>query len=123
VVGAERGAVRLYLHEERSTRHTLVGHEIGTGAPLADHVVVPAVPIAEVLVDGCDLLKIDCEGAEFEILAGASDEALRRARRVVVEFHRTVGDPNVLLERLAAAGFSADVLAEDEPFGVIGAVL
>ena len=86
MVGVSEAPVGLYIHEERSTRHTLVGHEIGTGAPLTDHVVVPAVPIAEVLVDGCDLLKIDCEGAEFEILAEASDETLRRARRVVVEF-------------------------------------
>ena len=123
VVGVEREAVPLYLHEERSTRHTLVGHEIGSGAPLTKHVMVPAAPIAEVLADGCDLLKIDCEGGEFGILAGAGDETLRRARRIVLEFHRTVGDPDVLLDRLAAAGFRAEVLAGDELFGVIGATL
>jgi FkbM family methyltransferase len=35
----------------------------------------------------CDLLKLDCEGAEYEILFQASEDALRRVRRIIMEYH------------------------------------
>jgi FkbM family methyltransferase len=117
--------IRLYLHHQWSTRNTLLGREIGSGEPLASYVDVAAIGIDAVLDVGCDVLKIDCEGAEYEILAGASDSALRRVRRLVVEFHRTAGDPQVLLDRLAAAGFDASIIDGSDPgqpFGLIGAI-
>jgi FkbM family methyltransferase len=126
VVGRSNGeqTVRLYLHEERSTRHTLLGHEIGSGRTLARHIDVPAVSIDEVLADDCDLLKVDCEGAEFQIFGEAEVSVLRRTRRAVVEFHRSVGDPLVLVRRFSDAGFDAQILSGADPseaFGVIGA--
>jgi FkbM family methyltransferase len=126
VVGrvAERASVRLYLHDERSTRNSLLGREVGSGARLGRHVDVAAIEIDEVLAEPCDLLKIDCEGAEFAIFDEVGDAALRRTRRVVVEFHRIEGDPTVLIDRLHAAGFHAHILAGKDPaqpFGLIGA--
>lgn len=126
VVGEPRpgGRVDLYVHDERSTRNTLVGHEIGTGRPLSEKVSVPAVPIADVMSEPVDLLKVDVEGAEFEVFEHATDEQLRRAERIVLEFHRSVGSPTVLLERLEACGFSAQILdgdSDNASFGVIGA--
>jgi FkbM family methyltransferase len=125
VVGkSQTGSVDLFVHGERSTRNTVVGREIGSGAPLEQRVTVPAVPIHEVLAEPCDLLKIDCEGAEFDIMASASTCSLRRIERIILEFHRTVGDPQSLIARLTAAGFAARILAgedPEQPFGVIGA--
>jgi FkbM family methyltransferase len=118
------GMVRLYLHEERSTRHTLLGREIGSGQELTSHVDVPAISIEQVLADACDLLKVDCEGAEFDIFDGIDDSVLRQARRIILEFHRTAGDPELLLQRLADAGFDARILEGTNPsesFGVIAA--
>lgn len=126
VVGSplEGGVISLYLHDSRSTRNTLLGQEIGTGAALTRTVEVPAVDIDEVLAEPRDLLKVDCEGAEFEIFSHVGDAALRRVRKIVVEFHPLIGDPDTLLDRFAAAGFDANVLvaAEGGQFGVIGAV-
>lgn len=34
-----------------------------------------------------DLLKLDCEGAEYAILMGASTESLARVQRIVMEYH------------------------------------
>lgn len=47
----------------------------------------------------CNLLKLDCEGAEWEILRGASDAALACVARIVGEFHFAPGTPD------AAASF------------------
>jgi hypothetical protein len=34
-----------------------------------------------------DLLKLDCEGAEYAILMGASAESLAHVQRIVMEYH------------------------------------
>ena len=42
---------------------------------------------SELSIGTCDFLKIDCEGAEYEILFGASDETLARVRHITMEYH------------------------------------
>jgi len=42
---------------------------------------------ADLELDRCDFLKIDCEGAEFEILFHASEQTIRRIRHVAMEYH------------------------------------
>lgn len=44
-------------------------------------------------IERCDLLKLDCEGAEYEILYGASDELLSRIGNIVLEYHHFSDDP------------------------------
>jgi FkbM family methyltransferase len=123
LVGEAAPAVRLYLSGVRSTRHTLLAKEIESGAPLRDFVDVPTVTVADVVGDGCDLLKLDCEGAEFEALLRSDDETLRSARRLVVEYHRIGGEPEELVDRLEAAGLEVSVLWTSEAVGAIGARL
>lgn len=64
--------------------------------------------------DTLDLLKLDCEGAEVDILSNCSEDVLRNTRRIVGEFHAGHG---VFLEgigaRLQRLGF--DVKAELNP--------
>jgi hypothetical protein len=81
------------------------------------------VTLADVVGVGCDLLKLDCEGAEFDALLSADDETLRRAQRIILEFHRIVGSPDVIVDRLEAAGMDVNVLWEIESVGLIGARL
>ena len=38
-------------------------------------------------IDKCDFLKIDCEGAEYEILMNASQECLRKIEVISIELH------------------------------------
>jgi FkbM family methyltransferase len=53
--------------------------------------------------DELDLLKMDCEGAEIEIVAQASDTDLRRIREIRMEFHGPDIEPT--LQRLLGLGF------------------
>ncbi len=118
-----RRETRLYLHDERSTRNTLLAIEIGSGDELTQSVVVPAYRLRDVLDDGCELLKIDAEGSEYEMLSNTPADVLRRAERVVVEFHRLAGDPEDLFRILRSSGFEARMLVgEVGPVGVIGAI-
>lgn len=123
LVGEAAPAARLYLSGVRSTRHTLLAKEIESGAPLREFIEVPTVTVADVVGEGCDLLKLDCEGAEFEALLRADDETLRRAQRLVVEYHRIGGEPKEIVDRLEAAGLGVEVLWTSEAVGAIGARL
>jgi FkbM family methyltransferase len=120
LAGQATPSVRLYLSELDSTRHTLVGKEIESGEQLRDFVDVPTVTLADVVGSGCDLLKLDCEGAEFDALLGADDDTLRRAQRIILEYHRIGGSPEVIVDRLEAAGMKVRLLAELETVGLIG---
>ena len=121
LVGEVAPTVRLYLSGLDSTRNTVAGKEIESGEPLRDFVDVPTVTLADVVGSGCDLLKLDCEGAEFEALLGADDDTLRRAQRIILEFHRIAGSAEVIVDRLEAAGMTVTLLEEIESVGLIGA--
>lgn len=74
--------------------------DLSAGEPLqiASHadeeggkVRVPSVTLAEVLaqqeLERIDLLKLDCEGAEYPILMSAPPETLRKVDRIIMEYH------------------------------------
>lgn len=57
-------------------------------------------------IERCDLLKLDCEGAEYEIILGAAPETLGRIGRIVMECHRGQEATPADLERhLVVSGF------------------
>ena len=83
---------------------------------------VPAITLPEIFdkyqVDRCDFLKLDCEGAEYEILLNLPLEYLQRISRIALEWHG-VEDPairrsqsNALVERLMSAGFAIETYWE-----------
>lgn len=47
----------------------------------------PARRLADFVDGDVDLLKIDCEGAELDVLAGLGPPMLARVRRIVLEYH------------------------------------
>ena len=74
-------------------------------------VSVPCTTLAEIFarhrIDRCDLLKIDCEGAEYEILYSAPSDVLARVQRIVLEWHGIPGHtPEALEQFLRSQGFS-----------------
>ena len=63
-------------------------------------------------LDRVGLLKLDCEGAEYEILLNSSDDTLRRISGVAIEYHLGLNDgtPQHLGEFLSKKGFDVTVL-------------
>lgn len=59
-------------------------------------------------IEGCDLLKIDCEGCEFEVLLNAPADVLRKIKRISLEYHEGVTPytHEALVSHLRANGFS-----------------
>ncbi len=103
------------------------------GAAYAEHAArtrknrKPGVTLAglfdEHRIARCDLLKLDCEGAEYDALYGLPAEHRQRIRRCVVEYH---ADPNhkrargdELVGWFARSGFRVDHYTDvvGEPVG------
>lgn len=59
----------------------------------------------------CGLLKLDSEGAEYEILLNASDATLHRIRNIAMEYHVGLNDhtPDELADFLSDKGFAVKV--------------
>jgi FkbM family methyltransferase len=70
----------------------------------------------------CKLLKMDCEGAEYEILLNASEATLRRIERISMEYHVGLNahTPQELARFLMSNGFDVQVL---DPLDVEGGYL
>lgn len=77
---------------------------------------------SDLSIEHCDLLKLDCEGAEYEILYSAGKETLDRVRRIAMEYHTGMNrySPESLAEHLKGIGFKVDLQAPlDEEGGYL----
>ena len=65
--------------------------------------------VADENLESIDLLKIDCEGGEYDILSGASGSTLARIRRIALEYHDgPAGCGNDLVRLLTDRGFTVE---------------
>ncbi|MDG6910258.1 MAG: FkbM family methyltransferase, partial [Nitrososphaerota archaeon] len=64
--------------------------------------------VDELGLDGA-VLKLDCEGDEYEVFRSASLRALGRFNEMCVELHATGDDVAPVRDKLAAAGFATEV--------------
>ena len=90
----------------------IISQEVEKKADSAGKVVVQALSLQDFLreqsIPQVDLIKMDCEGAEYEILMQAPSQALAKITRSVMEYH-DLGDMRnhqILMPFLQAEGFS-----------------
>lgn len=89
----------------------------GTSSADPTKVTVPSISLEEVFnrleLTGCDLLKIDCEGAEYAILFYTPDVVLNKIQRIVLEYHDGVTEFNHqdLANFLSQHGFKVETFA------------
>lgn len=118
-VAGQTGRVRLTVDRNSS------GHRIGPADEAG--ATVPAVRLSDLLdahqVDRCDFLKLDCEGAEFDILESMPPADFDRIRRIALEYHADVEQKREraaeLIRRLCERGFRIDWYTDvvGEPVG------
>jgi FkbM family methyltransferase len=67
--------------------------------------------VSSLQVKSCDLLKLDCEGAEYEILEASSEATLAKVRHLVAEYHVGLNElgPEQLRRILERRGFDVTI--------------
>lgn len=115
------GEVRLYKPRHEATRGVFSTH---AEAELVsqEYRTVPATTLDRLFeaheIEECDLLKIDVEGAEYDILPPASPKTLKKIHRIHGEYHDVAPENPItrignFQEFLEDAGFVVEVVAHE----------
>jgi FkbM family methyltransferase len=85
----------------------------------SEKISIKCIPLQEIFeknkVKKCDLLKMDCEGAEFETLYNTPPKYLKKIKEIRLEYHNELGGNNVndLIKFLEKNGFKLYKKKED----------
>lgn len=76
---------------QHTTRRVDTEAKIAAGAPASTDTLVDAISLADIFtlanIQRIDFLKVDCEGAEFDIFLHATPTELAKIERVCMEYH------------------------------------
>jgi FkbM family methyltransferase len=118
-VADESGERRIYTNPSNTGGHSFYAR----GAPSR---LVGAISLTELFkssgVSECSLLKMDCEGAEMEILESAPDELLRIVSAISLEYHLEAYSPERLekfQKRMEGLGFLLEVRPTSKTLGIL----
>lgn len=108
-VGPEETTATFHVAHKNSGGHSLY-HYTNNSHP----VEVKILPLRTIFernnLNGCDYLKLDCEGGEYDALYGLPDEILKAIPFIAIEYHHFSKDPRhtpVMLKAfLEAKGFT-----------------
>lgn len=85
----EPGETKLYIHPKNSGATS--SKFVNNGMIESDFEMVNFITIKDVFknynVEHCDLLKLDCEGSEYEIIRDFDDELAEKVDQISVEMH------------------------------------
>ncbi len=112
-IGAKNGKLALDLTGGEPLQFQSVSSPVSESESL----VVDSISLEDALdqtgMDQCDLLKLDCEGAEYPILFNAPDQVFKRIQRIVMEYHDGVaqGDHSQMAVFLVNKGYKVSIFS------------
>jgi FkbM family methyltransferase len=96
VTGSEQNEIELFLdgnNELTENASVFSGFESTHSVKVS----VPSISLTKILkennIENVDLLKMDCEGSEFDIIYNTDSSLIKRIRKMIVEVHDVEGDP------------------------------
>lgn len=117
-VTKKSGKVKIFQDKDQAA-HTLYGKS-------DKYVEIDAVSLKEIIdsnnISKCDLLKMDCEGAEYEILATLSDDYFQKISRICMEYHPIEDHSKYLSElvtRLKKLGYTVVTVPYSDGLGLL----
>ena len=76
-------------------------------------------------IECCDFLKLDCEGAEYEIIKNLPSEYFRKIKKMVIEYHMADTHPELLdelIKKLKAENFKLETKVLFKDIGFLYAI-
>lgn len=133
-VAGLKGNRQFFYNNANTAMHGLYSHASGDVGVYqkSNHVsTVPALTLVDIFlennIDRCHFLKIDCEGAEYEILYNTPKSVFEKIDRIAMEYHNPpfygLNDREHNPERLATflrdAGFTVRMAPENRMHGLL----
>jgi FkbM family methyltransferase len=109
----QSGTLSLYARGPAAL-DTLYTHD-NYGSSFRPRATVSVITLDELFarfnVQACHLLKLDCEGAEYEILFNATENALRKIQNIVMEYHQGLNQHTAadMVDFLQTHGFEVEL--------------
>jgi FkbM family methyltransferase len=103
-LGARRGNAKLYIHKRNMGGHSFYATE-ALSNDCVDVEVVDLRSILDELQQEVDLLKIDCEGAEFDILMNLTSAEAGKIRQIIVETTSELYNVDELNTQMVSLGY------------------
>jgi len=99
----------LYIHRKNSGAHSIFPEELSLGS-----VEIELIDLKKALsmtkTGKCDILKLDCEGAEYEIIKSITPELSKKIKQIYYEATVTRYDPKDLNDHLSSIGYHVDLV-------------
>lgn len=109
-IAGESGTRELYISADSHNHSLLPSASESDSIPSGPTKKVPAKSLSDILT-ACSLVKMDCEGAEFEIIASLSTHQLTLAHAYYLEYHEYQPDfsAHALAQIFRKAGFKTSI--------------
>jgi FkbM family methyltransferase len=106
-----------------SPDNSLISSIEGTGNVYTEHQDVETINLFDLMdsygLSEVDLLKVDIEGAEYQMFSSVSgDEIRKRFKHLLIEFHNNNGRATDLIRKIQMAGFEVDLRDDDTRYSV-----
>jgi FkbM family methyltransferase len=123
-ISGAKGIRKLYISPDSSAGISLVKDWLEDDRRKIDSFRINCITLRDIFslchIEKIDFLKIDCEGAEYEILSDASVESLAKISRISMEFHQIRGlKVNTIKNFLKKNGFSVRVKDPENTIGML----
>ena len=120
-VSKQDGNIPLYLNDDAS------GHSIFLKN--SNSIQVDSITLQKIFdlnnIKKCNLLKLDCEGSEYEIIDSLPENYFSMIDKMIVEYHFAEKNPKLLtnlIKKLERTSFSVDVKKLSDDMGLIFAI-
>ena len=73
-------------------------------------------------IDSCKILKLDCEGAEYEIIESLPKQYFTRIENIIMEYHFADSEPELvknLIQKIKSMGFKISTKPHHDDMGFL----
>jgi FkbM family methyltransferase len=91
-VSSKNGEIELNINENDSSGHSI--KKLSTKKEKIESISFERI-LEENNLHGCDLLKLDCEGAEYDILFSIPKDKLKKIKQICLEYHKFIDEPEL----------------------------
>jgi FkbM family methyltransferase len=99
----------LYIHKKNSGAHSIYPEELSFGSVEIDLIDLHQA-LSMTKAGKCDILKLDCEGAEYEIIKSITPDLAKSISQIYYEATVTRYDPKELNDYLSSIGYQVDLV-------------